>query len=49
MSDEIESVDSFRTRARAWIKVNLGPMQGWDMSQHCETDEEELRAVLATL
>ena len=32
-------------RARAWIKANLGPMQGWDMTQHCENDEEEDRAV----
>jgi alkylation response protein AidB-like acyl-CoA dehydrogenase len=45
MSNEIESVESFRARAREWIKGNLGPMQGWDMSQHCDTDEEELRAV----
>ena len=41
----MESVEEFRLRARAWIKANLGPMQGWDMSQHCESDEEELKAV----
>jgi alkylation response protein AidB-like acyl-CoA dehydrogenase len=45
MSNEMESVETFRARAREWIKGNLGPMQGWDMSQHCDTDEEELRAV----
>ena len=45
MSDQLESVEDFRMRARAWINANLGPMQGWDMSQHCENDEEELKAV----
>ena len=45
MSEDMESVEEFRLRARAWIKANLGPMQGWDMSQHCENDEEELKAV----
>jgi alkylation response protein AidB-like acyl-CoA dehydrogenase len=45
MSDEIETVEAFRLRARAWIKANLGLAQGWDMSQHCESDEEELKAV----
>ncbi len=45
MSDPIESVEAFRLRARAWIKANLGPMQGWDMTQHCENDEEEVKAV----
>ena len=45
MSEDIESVEDFRARARAWIKANLGPMQGWDMTQHCENDEEEDRAV----
>jgi alkylation response protein AidB-like acyl-CoA dehydrogenase len=45
MSDQMESVEDFRQRARAWIKANLGPMQGWDMTQHCDSDEEELRAV----
>ena len=33
MSDDIESVEAFRARARAWIKANLGPVQGWDLSQ----------------
>ena len=45
MSEEIESVEAFRARARAWIKANLGPMQGWDMTQHCENDDEERKAV----
>ncbi len=45
MSEDMESVEEFRLRAREWIKANLGPMQGWDMSQHCESDEEELQAV----
>jgi alkylation response protein AidB-like acyl-CoA dehydrogenase len=45
MSDETESVEDFRLRARAWIKANLGPIQPWDMSQDCENDEEELVAV----
>lgn len=45
MSADMESVEEFRSRARAWIKANLGPMQGWDMSQHCDNDEEELKAV----
>jgi alkylation response protein AidB-like acyl-CoA dehydrogenase len=45
VSDTIESVEDFRLRARAWIKSNLGPIQPWDLSQHCENDEEEDRAV----
>ncbi|MCB2078139.1 MAG: acyl-CoA dehydrogenase family protein [Novosphingobium sp.] len=45
MSDTMETVEEFRLRARAWISENLGPMQGWDKTQHCETDEEELEAV----
>jgi alkylation response protein AidB-like acyl-CoA dehydrogenase len=45
VSDTIESVENFRLRARAWIKANLGPIQPWDLSQHCESDEEEDRAV----
>jgi alkylation response protein AidB-like acyl-CoA dehydrogenase len=45
MSDPIESVDDFRSRARAWIKANLGPIQGWDLTQHCADDEEEKKAV----
>ena len=45
MSDTAESVEDFRLRARSWIKANLGPIQPWDLSQHCETDEEEDRAV----
>ena len=45
MSAEMESVEDFRARAREWIKANLGPVQGWDLSQHCESDEEEDKAV----
>jgi len=45
MSDTMESVEQFRQRAREWIKANLGPLQPWDISQNCENDEEELRAV----
>jgi alkylation response protein AidB-like acyl-CoA dehydrogenase len=45
VSEPIESVEDFRLRARAWIKDNLGPVQPWDLSQHCESDEEELQAV----
>ena len=45
MSGEIEPVEEFRLRARNWIEANLGPMQPWDISQHCENDEEELVAV----
>ncbi len=45
MSEDMESVEDFRARARTWIKANLGPMLGWDMSQHCENDEEENKAV----
>jgi alkylation response protein AidB-like acyl-CoA dehydrogenase len=45
VSDTVESVEEFRLRARAWIKSSLGPIQPWDLSQHCESDEEEDRAV----
>ncbi len=45
MSEDMETVEAFRLRAREWIKANLGPMQGWDMSQHCENDDEEREAV----
>jgi len=45
VSDTIESVAAFRLRARALIKANLGPIQPWDLSQHCENDEEEDKAV----
>lgn len=45
MSTAIEPVEQFRARAREWIKVNLGPLQGWDRTQHCKDDEEELVAV----
>ena len=45
MSEPMESVEDFRLRARAWIRANLGPIQPWDISQHCETDEIEDEAV----
>jgi alkylation response protein AidB-like acyl-CoA dehydrogenase len=45
MSDTIEPVEQFRLRAREWIKANLGPIQPWDISQHCANDEDELVAV----
>ena len=45
MSDMIESVEDFRLRARAWIRDNLGPIQPFDLTQHCKDDEEELVAV----
>jgi alkylation response protein AidB-like acyl-CoA dehydrogenase len=45
MSADIESVEDFRARARAWIDGNLGPAQPWDLSQFVESDEEELAAV----
>ncbi len=43
--DLIESVEEFRGRARDWIAANLGPIQPWDLSQHCENDAVELVAV----
>jgi alkylation response protein AidB-like acyl-CoA dehydrogenase len=45
VSEDIESVEAFRLRARAWIRDNLGPIQPWDLDQNCENDEEERRAV----
>lgn len=45
MSEPAESVEEFRLRAREWINANLGPMQPWDLSQHCDNDEIELEAV----
>jgi alkylation response protein AidB-like acyl-CoA dehydrogenase len=45
VSADMESVEDFRARARAWIKGNLGPQQPWDLSQNCDSDEEELEAV----
>ena len=38
MSADMESVEQFRPRARAWIKANLGPIQPADISQNCEND-----------
>jgi alkylation response protein AidB-like acyl-CoA dehydrogenase len=43
--NDMESVEDFRLRARAWIQANLGPIQPWDLSQECADDEEEKRAV----
>ena len=45
MSEQIESVETFRLRAREWIKANLGPLQPFDLTQDCADDEEELVAV----
>ncbi len=45
MSENMESVQDFRLRARAWIKANLGPIQPEDLTQHCESDAAELVAV----
>ncbi|MDE2403815.1 MAG: acyl-CoA dehydrogenase family protein [Sphingomonadales bacterium] len=45
MSDDLEPVEDFRRRARAWIQANLGPVQPWDLDQNCENDAEELKAV----
>lgn len=39
---EIEDVESFRLRARAWIAENLGPAQHADLHPFADTDEEEL-------
>ncbi len=40
-----ETVEQFRSRARAWIRANLGPIQPEDMTQNCENDEIELQVV----
>jgi len=45
MSDNVEPVEEFRLRARAWIKANLGPIQHADIDQNCENDEAELVVV----
>jgi alkylation response protein AidB-like acyl-CoA dehydrogenase len=45
MSADMEGVEDFRLRARAWIKANLGPIQPADISQNCENDEAELVVV----
>jgi alkylation response protein AidB-like acyl-CoA dehydrogenase len=39
---QIEDVESFRLRARAWIAENLGPAQHADLYPFADTDEEEL-------
>jgi len=41
----MEGIEDFRLRARAWMKHNLGPILPQDMSQSCNSDEEELAAV----
>jgi alkylation response protein AidB-like acyl-CoA dehydrogenase len=45
VNDNLEGIEDFRLRARAWIKDNLGPMLPQDISQSCNSDEEELVAV----
>jgi alkylation response protein AidB-like acyl-CoA dehydrogenase len=45
VNDNLEGIEDFRMRARAWIKDNLGPMLPQDISQSCNSDEEELVAV----
>lgn len=45
MSQEIESVEDFRLRARAWIKENLGPLSYADLHPFADDDAEELRNV----
>lgn len=45
MSADIEPVEDFRQRARAWIKDNLGPIQPFDLNQNCENDDVERVAV----
>jgi alkylation response protein AidB-like acyl-CoA dehydrogenase len=44
-SEPMEDVESFRLRARAWIRANLGPMRREELVLHFEDDEEELAAV----
>lgn len=39
---EIEDVEGFRLRARAWIAENLGPTLEADLHPFADTDEEEL-------
>ena len=39
---EIEDVESFRLRARAWIGENLGPTTDADLHPFADTDAEEL-------
>jgi alkylation response protein AidB-like acyl-CoA dehydrogenase len=45
MNDNVEGIEDFRRRARAWIKDNLGPILPQDINQSCNSDEEELFAV----
>jgi alkylation response protein AidB-like acyl-CoA dehydrogenase len=45
-ADEMESVDAFRARARAWIRANLGPLDPMRvMGGSPLDDDEELAAV----
>jgi alkylation response protein AidB-like acyl-CoA dehydrogenase len=41
----MEDAESFRLRASAWIRENLGPLRKEDITYHFESDEEELAAV----
>jgi alkylation response protein AidB-like acyl-CoA dehydrogenase len=43
--DQVEDVEAFRLRARAWIRVNLGPMELPDLQHTFEDDDQELAAV----
>jgi alkylation response protein AidB-like acyl-CoA dehydrogenase len=45
MNESMESIEDFRLRARAWIQDNLGPIRREDISQSCDSDDEELAAV----
>jgi alkylation response protein AidB-like acyl-CoA dehydrogenase len=42
MSQDIESVEDFRLRARAWIKANLGPLTDADTNPFADDDAVEL-------
>jgi alkylation response protein AidB-like acyl-CoA dehydrogenase len=41
-AQEIEDVESFRLRARAWIQANLGPLTDADLNPFADSDAEEL-------
>jgi alkylation response protein AidB-like acyl-CoA dehydrogenase len=45
VNESMEGIEDFRLRARAWIKDNLGPILPQDISQSCNSDDEELVAV----
>src|SRR5438034_10398352 len=44
-SEEMESVESFRERARSWIRDTLRPAAGQPQSRRDRSDEEELAGV----